>query len=171
MTRSTFARDTPKDREAAKRGLDAIRVTMDRSSNGEVTISTAYPTGNLLKRAFRKNGTDLDYRIHAPRDARLIIRHDTGSVVLYDMTGDIDASTNIGDILILLPDGQYAIDAKAKVGGVYTEYGGAHRTPWSIGEQFLSGTASAAHKLFLRVKIGDIKIQKMVPSPVVTTKP
>src|ERR1017187_890010 len=36
VTRSTFARDTAKDRDAAKRGLDAIHVTMDRSSKGEL---------------------------------------------------------------------------------------------------------------------------------------
>jgi hypothetical protein len=94
----------------------------------------------------------MDYRIRVPRDSRLAIRHSDGDVAVYDVSGAIDASVRTGDILMQLPAaGQYSLDAHCRFGGVYSEF------PVQTGP-------APAKRVFLRVGIGGIAIQKMAPA-------
>lgn len=150
VTRSTFRPDSPRDRDLAKRQMDAIKVTAERKSPTELAIRTAFP-----KRGFwagvRRCGPDvqMDYRIRVPRDSRLEIRHAGGGVVVYDVSGAIDASVHTGDILMQLPEaGQYSVDARCRLGGVYSDFP-------------VESKPEPAKRLYLRVGVGGITIQKM----------
>jgi len=65
---------------------------------------------------------------------------------------------------------QYAIDARSTVGEVYSDYDGKYRTRLRMGDGFLAAATAAAtgpaHRVFLRVKIGDIDIVKMGVNPI-----
>src|ERR1700680_4754396 len=61
VTRTLFRRDTPKDREAAKRSLDRIRVVARRTGDRELAISTEFPSRNFLKLFCGKTEATLDY--------------------------------------------------------------------------------------------------------------
>jgi hypothetical protein len=72
----------------------------------------------------------------------------------------------MGELHFISPqEGVYAIDAKADVGGVFSDFPGREkRRRRLLGHQFVQGT-SAAHKLYLRVGLGDITILKINTPP------
>lgn len=160
VTRTTFPHNTPKEQEKGKRYLNLIKVTTKMGSNGDVEISTQFPGRNRLARMISGLGDfTLDYRIKVPRNAKLVIRHGVGDVVVRDVSGDIDATVRSGDIVAQLPEPEkYAIDAKCSLGTVYTDFDGAHHSSWLIGQKFDGGTG---HKMHLRARVGGISVQRM----------
>ena len=150
VTRSTFRPDTPRERDLARRRLNAIQVSVDRKSPAELAIRTTFPKrGFWAHAAHCRPGIQMDYRIRVPRDTRLAIRHSGGDVVVYDVSGAIEASVRAGDIEMQLPAaGQYSLDAHCRLGGVYSEF------PLQTGP-------APAIRVYLRVGIGGITIQKM----------
>ena len=145
VTRSTYRTDSTQEQEQAKLQLDAIHVTTERKG-ADLIIQTVFPKRRLLARlAPRRPDVRMDYRIRAPRQAKLVIRHGSGDVVIYDMAGDIDASAGTGDILVQLPDpGQYAFDAQCKAGGVYSDFAGNRQAAHWVGERFYRDGAAPA---------------------------
>ncbi len=141
--------------ERAKRNLDRVQVAKPVVSGTELTIVTTH------KKSLRVH---VDYNIRVPRNSKLIIRHDTGDVVVYDVGGDIDATAKAGGILLQLPAAEtYSIDAKNKAhGDIYSDYAGKNRYAWVLmGDKLESEAPAPAHHLRLRVTFGGITIQRM----------
>jgi hypothetical protein len=159
VTRTAFRQESPKDQEAGKTYLNRIKVSVKQNGN-DVEITTEFPGRNRLVRSIWGLGDfNLDYRVKAPRDAKLAIRHGVGDVVIEGMAGDIDASVKSGDLILQLPDPEkYAIDAQCKLGKVYTDFEGAYRSPLWMGQKFAGGSGHAVH---LRVGVGGISIQRL----------
>jgi len=136
----------------AKKLLEAIDMEKPVVSGTDLTLKTVHP---------HRTGVQINYRIRVPRNSRLVIHHGTGAIVVYDVSGDVDATTKIGDILLQLPGSQYLIDAKNKSGGeIYSDFSGSLRySRFALGERLK--TEGGAHRLTLRVGIGGITIQKM----------
>jgi hypothetical protein len=161
VTRSVFIDDAAKRNHAAQ-SLNAIRVNVARQGENELTISTAFPWRRSFPRPFAcKGGVSLDYRIKAPRAARLILHQKNGDIVMFDVGGQIEAKTGAGTIVLQLPDGQYAIDAKCKVGGVDSDFAGAYHGRYLIKEGFTAASAASLRRVYLRVGFGRIEIQKV----------
>jgi hypothetical protein len=144
--------------------LDKIHITT-QSHGDEVLVTTdfprhtAFPPSSPLGPARR---FDLEYRITAPRNARLTIEHDVGEVHIDDIRGDIRATSLQGAIILHLPEnGQYSIDAKSDYGAVNSDFAGRQkRSPWVFGVRFVQETSGASQKLYLRIGYGDIVILK-----------
>jgi len=152
---------TGKDREKASKLLQETHVTAARNGD-RVVVETSGPKHSrflLLTFGIR---VDVDYRIKVPRSARLVVNHRSGEVHIIDVDGDIRASARDGLITLMLPPkGQYAIDASSTVGDVYSDFPGAkHDKSWRFSHSFTDSNQSAAHKLYLRIKFGDIMIGK-----------
>jgi hypothetical protein len=160
VTRSTYRTDTPKERDEAKRQLEAIKVTAERKGPAELVINTAVPSRSFwAKIAFQHPDAQVDYRIRVPRDSKLVVKHGSGDVVVYDVAGEIEASVRTGDIILQLPAaGKYAVDAECRFGGVESEFGGDSHIAHLESEHLVDGQGK---KLFLRVGTGTIKIQKI----------
>jgi hypothetical protein len=160
---------TPKGKELATQKLNSIQVT--KKSNGELTISTS---------SRRSIANNLDYQIMVPRNAKLIVRHRIGDVVIHDVGGDLDVSTKTGDIVLQLSgNAQYKIDARAKLGGVYSDMADveskAHRPrsaalnnsetlpqpPRGACPSCASSSEGKTINVFLRSGIGGIDIQRL----------
>jgi hypothetical protein len=166
VAKSLFCPDTPKDREQAKQRLDRIRVVTERNGSGELVISTQVPSGKLLTSFRGRTEVNLDYRIKVPHDSLLVIRNDVGDVVINGVGGDIDATARIGSIVLQLPGpGPYSIDAKSRIGGVYSDFSGTSRNPYLVGQSFVEATEPPSHQVRLRVGIGGIEIQRISPIP------
>jgi hypothetical protein len=165
VTYSTYRTDTPKEQDLAKRQLSAIKVTAERKSPTELMIHTAFPPRGFWARlARRRPDVQLDYRIRVPRDSKLVLRHASGDVVVYDVAGDIDAYVRTGDIVMQLPAaGQYSFDARCRFGDVYSDFAGSYHIAHLASERFVQPGAAPAKRVYLRVRIGGIKIQKMPP--------
>ncbi len=100
--------------------------------------------------------------VYVPRNARLVIHHRDGEVLIEDVRGDINVTVRRGAIGLFLPEGTpYDIDARAKLGGVASDFATlAPRWRWFFGHQFAQPGSTGARKLYLRVGYGDISILK-----------
>jgi len=163
LTRFDYADAADKDREKGK--LERIALKTEKRSGNELVITTTLPHRNFFVRKVQgATAADMNYRIMVPRDSHLIVHHGDGDVIVYDVGGDVEATARTGSIVVQLQDpAQYVIDARCKVGDVYSDYDGKYRTPLHVGESLLASAQPPAHRVFLRVRIGDIDIVKMGP--------
>lgn len=166
LTRLDYADAPGQDREKGK--LERIMVKTEKRSGNELVITTTLPHRNFFVRKVRgATDSDMNYRIMVPRDSHLVIHHGNGDVLVYDVGGDIEATAGVGAVTVQLDDpAQYAIDAKSRVGEVYSDYDGKYRTRLRMGDSFLASATAPAHKVFVRVRIGDIDIVKMGTNPI-----
>jgi hypothetical protein len=138
------------------RCLDDVRVVTDRRSDTELAISTPV-----------KCGAKIEQHIQAPRDSKLVIQHGAGFLMVSRISGEIEASSRSGDIVLMLPDpGPYSIDAKSKFGSVTSDFAGTAHREKLIGEQFATASASPSRKIHLRIGFGGIAIKEVPATPV-----
>jgi hypothetical protein len=151
--------DAAAGREKATHEVENHHVKVERRGD-EVVITTNSSVLSAL---------GLEYRIKAPASAKLIVNHFRGQVTVDGLANDIDIHLRDGDILLHLPeDGVYKIDAKCDIGSVDSDFPSPEkRIWWFLGHRMESGDVpAAAHKLNLRVAVGDIIILKTrVPKP------
>jgi hypothetical protein len=178
----------PGQREQALSALEKVHVVSERRSEGEFQISTTLPsrrftrllsgkgglmrgtgaaldklTGTVRHPLGGKGGLELEYLIHMPRDLRVVIRHGNGMVLVSDMTGDVEATSTGGDILLMLPAaGTYSIDARSKLGAVASDFEGQGHRQHLVGSGFRNGVTAPARRIYLRTRVGGIAI-KAVP--------
>jgi hypothetical protein len=161
-TKSTKEPYNPQDREKAVGELDQVHIATELHGD-ELVITTDFPRHGIF-RPFLRGGTrvDVDYRIGVPRNARVAIEHYTGFVSLDNIAGDIRVTASQAEITLHLPeDGQYAIDAKSKLGDVISDFPGhTQRKLWFLGKQFAHENTAASQKIDLRAGYGDIIILK-----------
>ena len=164
VIKSTDSYYEPARREQAAGRLNRVRVAVDRRSDTELAITTtAANRGGLPLLTKAHGGVNLEYRIRVPRDSKLVIRHDSGDIVISDVAGDIDAHSSSGDLIVLLPPQlAYAIDAKTGLGTVTSDFTGTTHHRYLLGEGFGYAGAAAAKRIHLRVGRGGITI-KQVP--------
>ena len=147
------------NRADGERALEEAHTAVDHSA-GEIVITTNFPKGSHRLPRRGSVSVDLTYEIKVPRNTKLIVDHDTGDVQITNLTNDIQATVRNGEIAVYLPaEGQYSIDARSKFGGVTTGLPGhEQRLPWLIGQSFANQAPAAAHKVYLRARVGDILI-------------
>ena len=162
-TDSTYA---PDEREKGVHYLDRVRVTTERKGD-ELVITTDFPRYRPFPPP-SPIGThakfELEYRIKAPANARLVVAHDSGEVNVDGLTGDMHINLLQGEIFLHLPEeGQYAIRARSDLGHVASDFAGqTKRTRWIAGHRLTSKPSqAAASKLNLSVGFGDIVILKI----------
>jgi hypothetical protein len=155
FTRRLFPQDTPRDRDEAKQQLEGIHLSTERRGTNELVISTAFPPQKFPKRG--KTAASLDYRIKVPRDSNLMIQHD-GDISVYGVVSDIDASARGGIVVQIPGPGPYSIDARSRIGEIYSDFPGQYHKSALLGEDFISAPAASSHRLRLRVDIGAIDI-------------
>jgi hypothetical protein len=163
VTRSTYRADTPKAQDLAKRQLNAIKVSTERKSPTELAIHTDFPKRSFWAKVARcRPDVQMDYRIRVPRDSKLVLRLSTGDMVVYDVSGDIDAAVRTGDILMQLPAaGKYLFDAQCRFGGVHSDFPGNYHIAHLTSERFGQDAPPPAKRIYLRVHTGGINIQKV----------
>jgi hypothetical protein len=145
----------------SERARDRTRVTAERRGN-EIVVTTSVAQNPLLLRPFEGiRPVSLEYRIHLPRSARLNIEHRSGQVNVTDILGDIRITDGLGQIALSLPEaGEYAIDAKSRLGAVDSDFPGRERKKLKFGHAFVSPSNNGAQHLYLRIGFGDITILK-----------
>jgi hypothetical protein len=158
----------PRQQEEAKQRLDLIHVTTEHTSETELSITTTRPArhntwAHLLPRTTTE-GVTVDLQIHVPRDSRLNIRHDMGYVWVSDVTGEIDAASHTGDMIVMLPDpGPYSIDAKTHLGSITSDFTGSGIKQFVTGTKFIRTGEGPARRIHLRMGRGSITVKKSPP--------
>jgi hypothetical protein len=126
----------------------------------EVVVTTIFPKHGALVRPFTGlTDVQLEYRIKAPRSARLIVDHNNGEVHIDGITGELHVTDHKGLITVHVPqDGQYAIDAKAKLGAIDSDFPGREQRKLKFGHAFVNQASPSSQKMYLRIGFGDITI-------------
>ncbi len=170
-TKSTKADYALSRREKAVHELDRVRVTAERKG-AELVITTDFPKRALPPFSPFGGATTfyLDYHIKVPRDAKLVVDHNIGEVNVDGVDSDIQATALQGLIFLHLPEqAQYAIDAKSNIGSVKSDFEGTTEHRLLFGHRFVE--SNGPHKLYLRIRFGDVIIFKTVrPQMVVASK-
>ena len=165
--KSTKAAYGAQERENATRELNQVQVKTERRGD-QVVVTTEFPRYAVFPPPLPWHSGhanfDLEYRINAPRDARLVVDHDAGEVHVDNLAGDIQVTVLKGALTLRLPeDNSYAIDAKADAGGIFSDFPGEMRRRLGLlGYRFTEKPSPGAHKLYLRVGFGDIAILKIL---------
>ena len=153
--------------DKATKHLDSVSIVTERESSRELVISTNLPRRRSLLSPLsprKTNGSvSIEYEIHVPHDSRLAIHHGTGSISVSGVTGDIEASSGRGDIMLWLPPGSYSIDAKTKLGNVSSEVEGSALSQYLVGQRFTRVNPPPSHHLYLRMGFGGITIKRILP--------
>jgi hypothetical protein len=159
LTRTQYTKE--KDRDEERQRLDKIGLTAVKEEGG-IAVKLEIPKRHFWGRLTRgKTDAALTCRVMVPRDAKIEVRHQNGSVTLYGMAGDVDATAQFGSVVVQLADpGKYALDLRTRAGGVYTEY---PRQKKKAPKEVVSNGAPGAHTVRVRVAIGTIDIVKMGP--------
>jgi hypothetical protein len=149
-----------KDQAEATKRVESVKVTAERKSDSELDISTVVSHFHRSTHPFGPlGGVTMRYRVRVPRDSKLVIHHDTGEVLVSQITADIEATGRRGDIVLLLPEtGKYSIDAKSKIGTVSSDFDGAFQHGLTRSDYALQAPAPA-HRISVRMGTGGIEIK------------
>lgn len=149
-------------------GLDRIRITTETRGN-ELVVHTEFPRYDSFPPPLPFRGGAhfyLEYRVNAPRNARVVVNHEAGEVHIDDIAADVRVEVLKGGITLRLPeDAQYAIDARTDNGSIFSDFPAQwHRRFWPLGARYEQNTAGG-HKLYLRAGFGDIAVLKIRKPP------
>jgi hypothetical protein len=146
--------------------LEKVQVKIESRSDTELDLSTT-PTHRHnvpLLPGNTRNGVTMEYRIHVPRNSRLVIQHGGGSVMAGNITGEIDIDNRDGDIMLMLPEkSAYSIDARSRMGHIASDFAGATHSRFLVGQRFIAEPGSPAHRIRLRTGFGGITVQALPP--------
>jgi len=147
--------------------LDDIRVVTAHPSATELAITTTLPPSNFFTRLFGLTcGATVEQHVNAPGDSRLVIRHGAGYLMVSRISGDIEASSRSGDIVLMLPGpGPYSIDAKSTFGGVSSDFAGTAHRKRLLGEAFAGANPPSSRRIYLRIGFGGITIKEVPANP------
>ena len=154
------------EHDKAARMLDEVKVS-EALQGSELVITTEFPRHRrfLPRPSVGARDFDLEYVVHVPRNAKLIVDQDSGEIHFDDVTGDVHATLLQGQMTLRLAQGSlYGIDAKSRIGEVISDFAGTTKRE-HLGHAFLQD-AQAPHNLYLRNGFGDILIlQAHRPAP------
>jgi hypothetical protein len=142
--------------------LERVKFTTEHPSANELVIGTTIPSRSFFRHPFGGRGpVNVRYELRVPHDSHLVIHHGGGNILIGNVTAGIEATNREGDIVLMLPPGPYAIDAKSKMGTVISDLPGKAHVRYFIGERFAGDDANAPRKIFLRVGFGGITIKEV----------
>ena len=142
------------EREKVIQNLAKVQIKTEHLGN-DIVVTTKYPKYAIFPVHplwSLHDDLDLEYRISAPRNARLVIDHNKGEVHIDEVVSDLRIHVRSGAITVRLPEeNQYTIDAKTLIGRIYSDFPGP--------------PSQAAHRLYLRTGFGDIAVLKIRKPP------
>jgi hypothetical protein len=155
VVKATQKAYAPAEMPGAVAELDRILVGTERPTDNHLIITTSFPSRKPTRLLRGKANVEMEYRIRAPRQTRVIIRHDIGDVEVNNIAGDVKVTTKVGEISLHVPsNARFALDAKARLGDVCSELGAPD---------------GPAYELYLRVGVGDITVHKLTALEPATT--
>jgi hypothetical protein len=145
--------------EAEKRA-GRVQVSVNRRSDRELEIATAVSHFSRWTHPFGPlGGVTVKYRIRVPRNSKLVIHHGNGEVLVSQVVGDIEATGERGDVVLVLAQTEkWSIDAKSKFGTLSCDFEGNFHHGLKSSE-YKQDAPAPAHKIYVREGIGGVEIK------------
>jgi hypothetical protein len=153
ITKALRADDTPADRAKKRERLNQVKVAATRQSD-KLVISSSVPS------PWFHGSVQLTYELKVPRESELRIKFGAGEVSSKNVLGDITITEHAGEISVALPEGEYAIDAKARIGDVSSQFPVKARRPHLVGATAIGTKGVETPSVYLRVGVGEINVTK-----------
>jgi hypothetical protein len=165
VTKSTDHYYQPAGQAQAEKRLSGVHIALESPSPGEAAIRTNAAPGRLLVLRWPSRiraGVTPDYRVLIPRDSQLFVQHDFGYVWVNDVKGDLEVHSHTGDMIVALSEaGSYSIDARTKLGSVWSDFAEGKRVGrFLLGSGFVHTDSTPAPRVQLRMGRGNITIIK-----------
>jgi hypothetical protein len=156
ISRSLRADDTPADRAKKQERLKDVKVAATRQSD-KLVISASAPS------PWFHSSIQLVYDLKVPRESDLHIKFGAGEITSNNVVGEINITEHAGEISVALPEGEYAIDAKARIGDVTSQFPVRARRPNLLGATATGTKGVESPSVYLRVGVGEINVTKVKP--------
>jgi hypothetical protein len=167
VMKKTQKKYEPKDLAKAGKELERVKVTMELvEEKAMLVIYTKYPSWTPARMFRGKTNLNLNYIIKVPRQSSLFIKHGIGQVQVTGVSGDIEATASIGEIILRLPEeNSYAVNARARIGDVSSAFGPVtqRQGPFSVGAKLEGEPVTHTRRVYSRVGIGNIQVTKLPP--------
>lgn|SRR5262245_38450394 len=157
--------DTPADRAKKQERLKEIKLTTTRAAPDKLAISSRVPS------VWFHNSVQLVYEIRVPKESDLRVRLSAGEISCRNVTGELNITEHFGEISVALPDGDRAIDAKARIGDVSSQFPVKTRRPNLVGATATGVKGVESPVVYLRVGIGQINVTRLAPKAAVRIGP
>jgi hypothetical protein len=168
LIKKTNRRYEPAKEHKAIDHLEQVDVRFERHGEDDLTILTFLPDRSWKRPLRGETNLQLIYRIKAPRNAKLEIKHGIGMVTVKEIAGEMNITAKIGEIAVLVPENSkvedYQIDARVRIGDVDSEFSGNEQRRKLIGAAFHAyDQPGNAKRLSLRLGIGAISVHRHEP--------
>jgi hypothetical protein len=157
LTRSLRSNDSPTDRAKKRERLNEVKVTAIRQSPDRLAISSRVPS------LWFHSSMQLTYELKVPRESDLHIKFGAGEINCSNVVGELYITEHAGEISVALPEGEYAIDARARIGDVTSQFPVKARRPHLIGATATGAKAVESPSVYIRVGVGQINVTKTPP--------
>jgi len=180
ITKSTSRFYQPSEKNKADKRLSRVQVDIDQPSPNRIAIATTVarrtspftsvlPTGETVITLPLippgKQGVTVEYAVRVPRDSRLVVQQDNGYVWVNGLSNDLEVRSHTGDMIVMLPEsGNYAIDAKTRLGSVTSDFPGRRGRKLLVGTRFDYTDGAPARQITLRMGRGSITIKREIPT-------
>jgi hypothetical protein len=146
---------TSNDAEGAAK-VKELRVNTSLAAN-ELRITGEWPTRTVSSLFRGESNLQMDFEIEVPRDTRLLIHLNIGSVQIDGAESDVEVNENIGDVTIEGDLHPRVVRLETDIGDVATNLKGT--TSGMIGKKFTS-ILDGDRSLNVKVHIGAITVKK-----------
>src|SRR5262249_28248046 len=119
--------NTPADLAKKQARLKEIKVTTNRPAPDKLSISSRVPS------AWFRGSVQLVYEIRVPKESDLRVKLSAGEISCSNVSGELNITEHFGEISVALPDSDHAIDAKARIGDVSSQFPVKARRPNLVG--------------------------------------
>lgn len=146
-----------KDEKHAQSLYDLVQVALS-GQDKQVRLQTIYPARRLWRPFRGESKLSVNFRIHMPFDANLILKCVNGDVRVSGLVGKQEVSVNYGDVEINVPSiyRLRSLNARSLLGYVESDLHGENGAGW--GRRIVFWNSTGDQNIKVRVRMGGVYV-------------
>jgi hypothetical protein len=146
-----------KDQKHAQPLYEQVQVVLS-GQDKQVLLRTIYPTRRLWRPFRDESKLSVNFRIHMPFDADLILKCVDGDVRVSGLVGKQEVNVNYGDVEINVPSlyRLRSLNARSLLGYVQSDLHGENSAGWS--RRIMFWNSSGDQDIKIRVRMGGVYV-------------
>jgi hypothetical protein len=150
-----------KDEQRAQPMYERVQVALE-GQDKKVLLRTLYPSRRLWRPFRGESKLSVNFRIHMPFDANLVLKCVDGDVRTSGLTGKQDIHVNYGDVEINVPSIYllHSLDARSLLGYVQSDLHGENSG--GFGRKIVFWNSDGNQDIEVRVRMGGVYVYSSV---------